>query len=326
MTPLRVALVHRYRWPDVRRGGERYVDDLAWYLEEAGHSVDVTTGGRPLLGRRFDVVHTFAPTGVLAGRLAGRRTVFTVLGHKRRRYFGRRELASAWAGARAAHTVTALSRSAAHVAEAVLGRTVETLSPGVRLDRFPPALGARTGPPRVLFASDASQRWKAVDVALAAFGHILEKHPDARFWLGGPGDHTWALEAIGSARDRVVAATDVLGVGAPDDVPRRYRDATVTVLVSAEEAFGLVPVESLASGTPVVVSDQGGLPEIVDDPSVGRIARHGDPTSTAQALLDAIDLARDPGTPARCAEHARRWGWREAAGPAHERLYRQLLG
>ena len=39
-----VALVHPYSWPEVKRGGERYLADIAWYLGEAGHTVDVITG------------------------------------------------------------------------------------------------------------------------------------------------------------------------------------------------------------------------------------------------------------------------------------------
>src|SRR5439155_26035519 len=42
--PLRIAVVHPFSWPEVRRGGERYLDDLVWYLTEAGHAVDVITG------------------------------------------------------------------------------------------------------------------------------------------------------------------------------------------------------------------------------------------------------------------------------------------
>src|SRR5262249_14120014 len=41
---LRVALVPPYSWPEVRRGGELYLADLAWYLHGAGHHVDVVTG------------------------------------------------------------------------------------------------------------------------------------------------------------------------------------------------------------------------------------------------------------------------------------------
>ncbi|MBA2607509.1 MAG: glycosyltransferase, partial [Actinobacteria bacterium] len=41
---MKVALVHPFAWPDVRRGGERYLDDLQWYLRGKGHEVDVITG------------------------------------------------------------------------------------------------------------------------------------------------------------------------------------------------------------------------------------------------------------------------------------------
>jgi len=41
---MRIALVHPHSWPEVRRGGERYLDDLAWYLHGAGHEVHVLTG------------------------------------------------------------------------------------------------------------------------------------------------------------------------------------------------------------------------------------------------------------------------------------------
>ena len=37
---MRVALIHPFSWPDIRRGGERYLHDLAWYLTGQGHEVD----------------------------------------------------------------------------------------------------------------------------------------------------------------------------------------------------------------------------------------------------------------------------------------------
>lgn len=41
---MRIALAHPFVWPEVRRGAERYVDDLAWYLVRQGHAVDLVTG------------------------------------------------------------------------------------------------------------------------------------------------------------------------------------------------------------------------------------------------------------------------------------------
>ena len=367
--PLRVALVHPHTWPEVRRGGERYLNDLAWYLAGAGHEVTVLTGtdDRPghrveagadvhrlrhvppgplasrglttretfglaalprLLRRRFDVVHALTPTAALAARAAGHRTVYTIIGHpepgavdvRRPRH---RVLAAA---VRRATVVTALSRASADGAEVLFGRRpVHVLPPGVRVDAFPPDLSPRTGPPRVLFPADAGERWKRVDVAMAAVSRLLARRPDARLGLGGPGDHGWALARLGDEATRLEAATDVLGAGSLDDVPDRYRAATVTILPSGAEAFGLVLVESLACGTPVVCSDSGGKPEIVDSPAIGRVAPLDDPDATAAALDEVIDLAALPGTPAACVAHARRWGWLEAVGPAHESLYRSMV-
>jgi glycosyltransferase involved in cell wall biosynthesis len=176
----------------------------------------------------------------------------------------------------------------------------------------------------VLFASDASEPAKRADVVLAALVPLAARHPAVRLRFVGPGDHRWALGSLGAAAADVERHVDVLGVGAAPDLPSRYRDATVTVLASAGEAFGLVLVESLASGTPVVCADAAGPREIVDDPAIGRRFRPDDPADLARALDECIELAADPATAARCATHAARWGWAERVGPAHEDLYRGM--
>jgi glycosyltransferase involved in cell wall biosynthesis len=60
---VKIAIVHPFAWPEVRRGGERYLDDLAWYLRGAGHDVDViagteaTPGVTPVTGGRDIRLH-----------------------------------------------------------------------------------------------------------------------------------------------------------------------------------------------------------------------------------------------------------------------------
>jgi phosphatidylinositol alpha-mannosyltransferase len=365
---MRIALVHPFSWPEVRRGGERYLADLAWYLATAGHDVDVITGTRGsaattrtgvvterrlrhrapaalarrgagdeevfgalalghLLRRRYDVVHAFTPTAAIAARAARQRTVYTVLGHPEPGLVEHRpRLARVFRlAARRATLTVALSRASADATRDVLGRRAEVLPPGVRLEDFPPSAAPRTGPPTVLFASDAGDRRKRVDLALVAVGRLLDRRPDARLVLAGAGDHRWALPALGADEERVTAATDARGAGDLADVPSLYRRATVTVLPAEGEAFGLVLVESLASGTPAVCVDLGGPPEIVDSPSVGRVVPPGDADALAAALGEAIDLAADPSTPARCAAHARRWDWLASVGPMHEDAYASIV-
>lgn len=368
MDPLRIALVHPYAWPEVRRGGERYLADLAAHLSEAGHTVHIVTGTsgrsrvdlvegvviqrrphvthqklerrglgpmetfgivalRQLARRRYDVVHALTPTGALAGRLSGHRTLYTVLGQPDQDHFADRpvERRLTALAMRTASQVAALSKAAAELESTIFRRRCIVLSPGVRADQFPPDLTPRSGPPRVLFPADASDRRKHVDLALAAMDVVLGRHPDARLMLGGPGDHTWAVEELGAAGRRALRGVDVLGVGELDDIPRRYREATVTLLPSTNEAFGLGVLESLASGTPAVGLAGGGPEEIIGSGGVGVIARRAEAAALGEALIEAIDLARDPATPGRCVERAMHWEW-SRIGRDHVDVYRGLCG
>jgi glycosyltransferase involved in cell wall biosynthesis len=365
-----VALAHPYVWPEVRRGGERYVEDLAGYLAGRGVSVDIVTGSshgasvehrpdgvtlrrrRHLLGTRlrrfgitdvetfgvpawpalvrgrYDVVHAMTPTAAVAARLARRPTIYTVIGHptaEQLERVGRNAMFFRWAF-RTATVAAALSRASADQVEVLFHRHTEVFTPGVRTDLFTPNLAPRTGPPRILFSAAAGDRRKGLDVAVAAFASVLEAHPDARLQVSGEGDYEWALDSLARAdRDRVLASTDFLGTGSVDDVPSRYRQATVTLLPSVEEAFGMALVESLATGTPVVCSGSGGMPEIVEGADVGMVAERT-PDAMAAAIEEVIALASDERTPARCVEHAKKWDWERSVGPAHLALYERLAG
>jgi glycosyltransferase involved in cell wall biosynthesis len=87
----------------------------------------------------------------------------------------------------------------------------------------------------------------------------------------------------------------------------------------------MVLVESLASGTPVVCSPSGGMPEIVAGAEVGYVAERT-PGALADALGRALALAGRDGTPALCVAHSRHWEWEASIGPAHLALYARLAG
>ena len=357
----RVALVHPYSWPNVRRGGERYLHDLAWYLTSRAIDVDIITGGEPgvehtpdgrvvqlrqlrrlargnvsptdtfgasvlpwLLRYRYDVVHALTPTAALAGVTTGHRTVYTVLGHptaaslRHRKHDARLFRTTV----RRVSAPLALSDSAATNVATLTGVRPRVVPPGVRVDEFPLRDEPRQGPPRVLFPADAGDPRKCLDVLLAAFPIVLDRHPDARLVLGGGGGTANAFATLPPVvQERVRSATDDIGSGGLADVPARYAAATVTVLPSVEEAFGLVLVESLATGTPVVAMAEGGPAEIVDDDRIGRLADPRDPSSLAAAINAVIELAAAAKTPQACAAHAQRWDWQQSIGPLHESVY-----
>lgn len=367
---MRIALAHPYIWPEVRRGAERYVDDLAWYLSGQRHEVIVVTGTegpsstevRPdgvvvhrrhhvgmvklarvgidrgqaflltalpaLRAARPDVVHAMVPAASVAATVSRTPVLFTYIGHPTTAQVAalpRAERALYRAASRTATATAALSTASASACDDLFGRRPDVLPPGVRLDRFPLDPHVRTGTPRVLFSAAPSDRRKRLDLVLRAMPTVLDRRPDARLVVSGQGDAAWALDTVpAGARERVAAALDLLGPGTPDEVPRRYREATVTVLPSVDEAFGLALVESLASGTPVVTASGGGPADIVSADDVGRTFAAGSAGALAGALLAAIDLAGAATTPAACRRHAARWGWAEAVGSRHEEVYERV--
>jgi glycosyltransferase involved in cell wall biosynthesis len=368
---MRIALVHPFSWPEVRRGGERYLDDLAVYLAGRGHAVEIVTGtdgpstverrpdgvvvrrrhhlapvrlqsrgvsrvdsfgapALPVLAReRYEIVHAFTPSAAIAGRLAGRRVVYTVLGHPSAGQFGKRpgDYRIMRRAVRSATVPVALSTASASACQALFGPPVDVLPPGVRGDRFEPDRSPRRGRPRLLFSADAEDPRKGLATLLAAMVPLLRARPDAQLVLSGPGDHRPALAGLGRDADRVASAVEPLGLGDLDDVGSRYRAATVTVLPSTLEAFGLALVESLSCGTPVVCSDDGGMPDIAGRPEdgVGFVVPPQDPDALAAALDQAIDLAGRADTADRCVARARQWDWDAAIGPRHEALYESVV-
>lgn len=367
---MRIAIAHPHVWPEVRRGAERYADDLAWYLRGRGHDVELVAGTtgpsvvqrRPdgvivrrrhhvgmvklarlgvdslqafgltiaseLRRQRYDVVHAMVPSATIAARWAATPSVFTFIGHPTRDQFvgRRRELVLHRSACRFATAATALSEGSAASVEALFDRRPLVVPPGVRVEEFAAGRTAHGGPPRVLFSAAPADRRKGLDLLVSAFAQVLDHRPDARLLVSGQGDPRWALEGLGSERTRVEAAIDLLGAGSPDEVPDRYRTATLTVLPAMNEAFGLSLVESLASGTPVVCTRDGGMVDIVDRPTIGRTFAPGDVDGLANALRAVIELAADPTTAAACADHARRWDWTAVVGPLHEDLYSRIAG
>ena len=229
---------------------------------------------------RYDVVHALTPTAALASSYSGQRTVYTVLGHPSRASTATRrwDLPLFRRTLRRVDAPLALSDSAADAVTALTGVRPRVVPPGVRTNLFP-ASRPHDGPPRLLFASDAADRRKGLDLLLQAMPSVLDRHPDARLVLGGGGATAWAFDRLDPAdRDRVALATDDIGAGSLDDLPGRYADATLTVLPSIDEAFGLVLVESLSCARPVVALRSGGPAEIVDE-GTGRLAAPGDPAA-----------------------------------------------
>jgi glycosyltransferase involved in cell wall biosynthesis len=200
---------------------------------------------------------------------------------------------------------------------------VQVVANGVDTARFAPAANPAPRSPSgptvgVLTRLDAR---KGLRYLLRAMAQLRSDLPEARLLIGGDGEDRSPLE-------REVQALGLTGrvefVGAVHDAPQFYQRLDLFVLPSLDEAFGLVLLEAMAAGLPVVGTRVGGIPEILEDGSQGRLVAPAD----SQALAGAIrELCRDPLRRSRMAEQARRQAQRFDIGhtaKALQAVYEEL--
>ncbi|MBX5491097.1 MAG: glycosyltransferase family 4 protein [Chloroflexi bacterium] len=141
--------------------------------------------------------------------------------------------------------------------------------------------------------------------------------------LAGP--RGWLWENIFEERERSPFRNDIIFLGyvADADLPALYSAADVFAFPSLYEGFGLPPLEAMACGTPVVVSDAASLPEVVGDAGLTVPAEDTDALAAALARLlldDALRAQLAAAGRARAAQFT--WG---AAAVRQLEVYRHVL-
>lgn len=172
---------------------------------------------------------------------------------------------------------------------------IHVIPGGVDVDRFaslPPRAVARrilgwSADAPIVLAVRRLVRRTGVDRLIEAVPALLARVPAAQVLIAGTGVESEPL----AARVRELGVGDavrLLGRLSEEQLPLAYRAADITVVPSvALEGFGLIVPESLAAGTPVLVTPVGGLPETVEQLSRAMILRD----STAQAIADGLGEA-----------------------------------
>ncbi|MGH7539604.1 MAG: glycosyltransferase family 4 protein, partial [Gemmatimonadota bacterium] len=188
---------------------------------------------------------------------------------------------------------------------------------GVDLARFASARAAELGLPAgavVVGYVGRLAREKGIATLGRAWRQVERERPLAHLVVVGSGGEASTLRgALGDAGR-------VRWLGFRDDVPSVMAALDVVVLPSLTEAFGLVAVEAMAAGIPVVATSVEGLAEVVQDGREGILVPPGEPEPLARAIAR---LAGDPEERRRLGEAGRHTARRysiEAMAAAYERL------
>jgi phosphatidylinositol alpha-mannosyltransferase len=174
----------------------------------------------------------------------------------------------------------AVSDAAAALAHRYLGGEYERVFNGIEVDTYAKAEPWPTDGPTIFFVGRHEPR-KGLDVLLAALDSMPE---DVRLWVAGDGPDTDGLRA---------AHTDerIEWLGRIDDDEKRRRLAGASVLCAPSlrgESFGIVLLEGMAAGTPVVASNIDGYRNVGTDGVDARLVPPGDPAALAGAITEVL--------------------------------------
>jgi phosphatidyl-myo-inositol alpha-mannosyltransferase len=290
-----------------------------------------------LLRERFDVVVSLTFMDGLAAQLArkfnGSRSFLMLNGlPPKKPYFRALTLKGALFGraVREADLVVGISDYVRQYLERRWQRECVALAPPVDTERFHPKPQEKSVAPLVVCAAALEDARKGGRALMRAFNILKQRRPDARLQLVTAVSPQTA-DALLSLVDKEWRG-DVEFQPAGEDLPEMLSRATISVLPSLWEPYGMVVIESMAAGTPVVGAHDGALPELISNAGVGRLFDPGEDSDIepsnieglAAALDECINLARQPGTSERCRDHATQYSWHKL-GPVYEETLLRLV-
>jgi len=224
---------------------------------------------------------------------------------------------------RAADRVVAVSQPAAKNIELCAGYPLDKISviyPGIPGDLFAPST-PRPGLPTIVFIGRLVTD-KGADCAIRAMQPLRGR---ARLVVIGDGPEKAALENL-AAELSLTESVHFTGYISDDERRKFLAEATAMLVPSRhEELFGMVAAEGSLSSLPVVVSDTGGLPEVVQDGVTGIVVPKDEPQALSQALQKLLSnpaLAKEMGKAGR--ERVRKKFLLEKTVDDYENLYAEI--
>lgn len=289
-----------------------------------------------LSDENFDLIHLMAPFGILGTQLVNEATPQKIpVGIS---FLVRRHSTPIKPFLKIAHALLAgvnhkinfriaISQAASDYAQEILPGAYQIIPAGIDTRRFSPQ-GTKIelfadGKTNLLFVGRLDER-KGIDYLLEAFVKIKMTHPETRLVIVGNGPKENPLKRFVKEQQ----LEDVVFVGYVDQetLPGYYRSAQIACFpATGNESFGIVLIEALASGLPVIASEIEGYREVLTGELKDLLVKPQDPAALAEKINSLLDqpekiaLFRQ-----RSLEQAQKYGW-EVVGGQIEEAYRRTL-
>lgn len=138
----------------------------------------------------------------------------------------------------------------------------------------------------IVFLGRVDEPRKGLTVLVGAAPKIVEQFPDIRFLVAGPGD---ASELLASLPDHVSSRFTMLGMIDSKDKPSVLASGNIYVAPNTGgESFGIVLLEAMASGTPVVASNLQAFARVLDGERAGQMFTNEDSDSLAHVICETL--------------------------------------
>ncbi len=311
---------------------------VPWYVEGAGRAVPVKYNGsvarlafgpvsaarvrRWLADGEFDVLHIHEPVSPSLSMLALWAATGPVVATFHTANLRSRAMQAAYPILRPSlekiSARIAVSEDARRTLVEHIGGDAVVIPNGVYVDRFAaatprPAWQGTPERPTVAFVGRIDEPRKGLPVLAAAVPAVLAARPGTRFLVLGRGDGDDSLEGL-SPTDR--AAVELLGPLGDEEKAALLRSVDVYVAPhTGGESFGIVLVEAMSAGAPVLASDLGAFRRVLDDGEFGVLFPRGEPQALASALVRLLDDAEGRARLSASASRAvRRYDWSRVAG------------
>lgn len=376
---MKIAISTPTTWPYVRRGGERFANELARFLGRRGHEVTIISskpGPRerrqddgyvtdmhrrwwhPQLAKigfleaysfmlssfpqflttRYDIIHcctfldTFAAT--LAKKVTGTPCIYWVNSVRSPVRYHRALTLGGGIYRRAVRDVdeiVVLSRYMRDAFYGSYGRQGLQIPVPVDIDCF--RLAERRNPARqvILCAAALEDPRKGGGLLMRAFDRLKQTRSKAVLQIASRVAESTQRRFLEMVSPQYRRDVQFLGAGEVAQVPRLFAEANISVLPSRWESFGMVVLESMAAGTPVVGTREAAIPELISNNTVGTLFDPGPDNTAEPTNLEGLVLALDrclqlsvlPETARNCRAHAEQFSW-ERIGPRFEEVYKRI--